>query len=261
MSDYETIEFSVDQNLAIITLNRPAQLNAINGKMKNELLNALRKVERAKSEVRALLITGTGRAFCSGADLAGGGPGEIDAGADLIDTYHPVLTELSSLQIPIISAVNGVAAGAGMSIAISADIVLAAKSAYFLQAFVNIGLTPDAGSTFHLPRLIGDARARAMMMLGEKIPADTAKDWGMIYDVCDDEALKETAGTIALKLANGPTLAHAGIKKLLSVSDKNGYSDQLHAEALVQRMASRSSDCVEGVTAFLQKREADFKGY
>ncbi|MFC4347717.1 enoyl-CoA hydratase-related protein [Kordiimonas lipolytica] len=260
MPTYETIDFSIENGLATITFNRPKQLNALSAKLKAEFLTALRSLNREDSEARALLITGAGRGFCSGADLAEGGNENRDMGASLTDSYHPFLTELANLKIPVISAVNGVAAGAGMSIAISADIVIASKSAYFLQAFVNIGLVPDAGSTFILPRLVGLSRARAMMMLGEPIPADTALDWGLVYDVVDDDKLLDTAKAKAMKLANGPTVALGSIRQLLAQSLTNDYPGQLAAEANAQRVAGRTEDCIEGVMAFIEKREAAFKG-
>ncbi len=262
MSDYSSIKFSQTGSLATITLNRPDRLNALNDEMKSELLDAIRRLAQPQSDVRALLISGEGKGFCAGADLAEGSlsTGASDPGANLMQTYHPLLLELSELQIPIISAVNGVAAGAGMSIAISADIVVASRSSYFLQAFVNIGLVPDAGSTYILPRLVGNAKAKAMMMLGEKISAEMALDWGMIYDVVDDDKLIATATAIAQKLAKGPTSALNNIKQLLKQSAHNGYAEQLQAEAMTQRQAGRTSDCVEGVTAFIQKREANFTG-
>ncbi len=261
MADFKELTLHLDKGLATITLNRPERLNALNAALKAELLTAVRQIAGKHSGVRCLLITGSGRGFCAGADLAEGGAlSGNDMGASLIDTYHPLLQELAELPMPIVSAVNGVAAGAGMSLAIAADIVIAAKSAYFLQAFVNIGLVPDAGSTFILPRLIGDARARAMMMLGEKIPAETALDWGMIYDVVEDSALMETANTLAMKLANGPTLALSNIRKLMASSSTNSFSEQLQAEAMAQRAVGQTHDCVEGVTAFVQKRRANFSG-
>ena len=262
MSDYENILFDVTDGLATITLNRPDRLNALSSGMKADVLDAVRKIALPDSGVRALLITGSGRGFCAGADLAEGGlgAGTADPGANLMETYHPLLLELSELNIPVISAVNGVAAGAGMSIAISADIVIASTSAYFLQAFVNIGLVPDAGSTYILPRLVGNAKAKAMMMLGEKIPAETALEWGMIYNVVEEEKLLETATGLAQKLASGPTQALNGIKQLIKNSMNNSYAEQLQAEAMTQRAAGRTADCVEGVTAFLQKRDANFTG-
>lgn len=260
MPTFETIDFSITDGLATITFNRPDRLNALSAKLKSEFLQALRSLNREDSEARALLITGAGRGFCAGADLAEGGNEDRDMGASLTDTYHPFLTELANLKIPVVSAVNGVAAGAGMSIAISADIVIASKSAYFLQAFVNIGLVPDAGSTFLLPRLVGLNRARAMMMLGEKVPADTALDWGLVYDVVEDDQLMDKAKAIATKLAKGPTVALGSIRQLMAQSLTNDYQGQLAAEATAQRSAGRTEDCVEGVMAFIQKREAAFKG-
>lgn len=261
MSDFETLILDIEDGLAIVRLNRPERLNALSIQLKKDLLAAIRHVAKPESGVRALLITGEGRAFCSGADLAEGGmSADRDMGANLIETYHPILLELAALDMPVISAVNGVAAGAGMSIAISADIVLAARSAYFLQAFVNIGLVPDAGSTYILPRLVGSARARAMMMLGERLPAEKALEWGLVYDVVEDDKLVETALTLGKRLAGGPTMALSGIRKLLSESDNNSYSEQLTAEAIAQRKAGRSEDCIEGVMAFIEKREARFKG-
>lgn len=261
MPDFDTLTLDINDGLATLIFNRPDRLNALNGQLKADFLAALRYIANAKNGARALLISGAGRGFCAGADLAESGMSEDrDLGASLIDTYHPFLTELANLKMPVISAVNGVAAGAGMSIAISADIVIASKSAYFLQAFVNIGLVPDAGSTFILPRLIGVARARAMMMLGEKLPADKALEWGLVYDVVDDDALMETAGAMARKLASGPTVALSGIRQLAAASMTNDYQAQLALEASTQRIAGRSQDCIEGVMAFLQKRPANFTG-
>lgn len=261
MADFETLILDIEDGLATIRLNRPERLNALSNQLKAELLQAIRQIAKPDSSVRALLITGEGRAFCSGADLAEGGMStDRDMGANLIATYHPILLELAALDMPVISAVNGVAAGAGMSIAISADIVLAARSAYFLQAFVNIGLVPDAGSTFILPRLVGTARARAMMMLGERLPAEKALEWGLVYDVVDDDKLAGTAKALAQKLAKGPTVALSSIRKLMAASHDNSYSEQLTMEAMEQRKTGRTSDCVEGVMAFIQKRNANFTG-
>ena len=262
MDNYENIRFSIEDGLATITLNRPQSLNALSSGLKTDLLDAVRETAKPDSGARALLITGEGRAFCAGADLAEGGlsKADRDLGKSLIDDYHPILLEIADLNMPVISAVNGVAAGAGMSIAISADIVVAARSAYFLQAFVNIGLVPDAGSTFLLPRLVGVARARAMMMLGERIPAETALDWGLIYEVVDDDQLVDHAKALGAKLAKGPTQALNGIRQLVSQSLKNNYAEQLQAEAKTQRLMGSTSDSAEGVMAFIQKREAKFQG-
>lgn len=262
MSDYENILFSVEDGLATITLNRPNSLNALSSGLKADLLHALRRLNKPHTEARALLITGAGRAFCAGADLTEGGMGgtERDLGKSLMDDYHPILLELANLEIPVLSAVNGVAAGAGMSIAISADIVIAAHSAYFLQAFVNIGLVPDAGSTYLLPRLVGTARARAMMMLGERIPSDQALEWGLIYEVVDDDMIELRARELGKRLASGPTRALNGIRQLVTKSLKNNYAEQLQEEALMQRQMGSTQDATEGVMAFIQKRDAKFEG-
>lgn len=262
MADYKEILFTNEDGLATITLNRPDTLNALSSGMKDELLHAIRFVGKAHSGVRALVLTGAGRAFCAGADLSENSmPGQgLDLGKSLIDDYHPVLLELAALDIPVLAAVNGVAAGAGMSIAISADIVIASHAAYFLQAFVNIGLTPDAGSTYMLPRLIGASRARSMMMLGEKVSAETALDWGLIYEIVDDDMIEIRAQSLGKKLATGPTKALGGIRKLVAQSLKNNYAEQLQAEAMMQREMGHSKDAAEGVIAFLQKRPAEFKG-
>ncbi len=262
MAGYDNILFTIDDGLATITLNQPDKLNALSAGMLKDMLDAIREVSMPSNGVRALMITGAGRAFCSGADLAVDAFGDEnrDLGEGLIHGYHPVLLEMSALNVPVISIVNGVAAGAGMSVALSADIVVAAKSAYFLQAFVNIGLVPDAGSTYILPRLIGTARARALMMLGERLPAETAQEWGLIFEAVDDDKLESRGSELATKLAKGPTKALGGIRHLVAQSLTNGYAEQLHQESQTQRDAGRSDDCVEGVMAFLQKRPANFQG-
>lgn len=262
MANYSTILFAQEDGLATITLNQPDTLNALSEELKTDFLKAVREIAKPSSDARALMITATGRAFSVGAALnnASFSDPDRDLGGNLIETYHPILLEMAALKIPVISVVNGIAAGAGMSIALSADIVIAAKSAYFLQAFVNIGLVPDAGSTYLLPRLVGDARARAMMMLGERLPAETAQEWGLILEAIDDDKLIERGNELALKLAKGPTKALGSIRQLAQQSLKNGYAEQLQLEAMMQRDAGRSDDCVEGVIAFLQKRSADFQG-
>jgi len=262
MINFDTLLLDISDGLATITLNRPDKLNALNNKLKQELVAAIRYVATAKNGARCLLMTGAGKAFCAGADLSENASPDAgwDAGASLIDTYHPILLELASLKMPIVSAVNGAAAGAGMSLAITADIVIAADTAYFLQAFINIGLIPDAGSTYILPRLIGESRARAMMMLGEKVSAQKAHDWGMVYSVVPEDHLSKTARTLAEKLSKGPTSALSNIRQLMATSSTNSFSAQLQAEAMAQRAACQTSDCVEGVTAFLEKRHAIFSG-
>ena len=266
----KSITLEITDGVALLTLNRPDRLNAFTPEMLAEIEAVLDEISLPGSGVRCLLITGAGRAFCSGADLAssaafsassgnGSTPG-AKVGEMLREVYHPLFEKLRALEMPVVSAVNGVAAGAGMSLAIAADIVIAARSAYFLQAFINIGLLPDSGSTYMLPRLLGKARATAAMMLGEKLPAETAAEWGLIYQVTDDDALMDTAVTLAKRLANGPTLALAALRGAIAQSEGNDFSTQLEVEAVLQSRLADSADCVEGISAFLAKRPAEFKG-
>ena len=262
---YEHILFAQADGVATLTINRPAQLNALHLGVISEMIDAVDRV-RDEGTARVLVLTGTGRAFCSGADLAGGGAtggggsGPVDAGKGLETHFNPLLERLFALPVPVITAINGVAAGAGCSYALAGDIVVAAKSAYFLQAFVNIGLVPDVGSTWMLPRLVGKARAQAMMMLGEKIPAETAAEWGMIYKTVDDADLAPTVAAIAQKMANGPTLSYRLIRQGIRDSLDKTLTEALMVERRNQLAAGRSADFAEGVTAFLQKRPAAFKG-
>lgn len=267
---YQTINLEITDGVAILTLNRPDKLNAFTPEMLGEIGAALDEISAPDCPARCLLITGAGRAFCSGADLAsssafsgglekGATPGD-EVGKMLRQVYHPLFEALRALEMPVVSAVNGVAAGAGMSLAIAADIVIAARSAYFLQAFINIGLLPDSGSTYMLPRLMGKARATAAMMLGEKLPAETAAEWGLIYQVSDDDALMETAVTLAKRLASGPTLALAALRSAIGKSEGNDFTAQLEVEAALQSRLANSSDCLEGIGAFLAKRPAAFTG-
>ena len=264
---YEHIIFTETDGVATLTINRPERMNALHVGVIAEMIDAVDKV-RDQGTARVLMMTGTGRAFCSGADLAGGGAGggearqsgPVDAGKVLETHFNPLLERLFALPVPFVTAVNGAAAGAGCSFALAGDIVVAARSAYFLQAFVNIGLVPDVGSTWLLPRLAGKARAQAMMMLGERIPAETAADWGMIYKVVDDAELMETAGAIAAKLAKGPTRALTLIRHGLRESLDKSLTEALMVERRNQLQAGRTADFAEGVTAFLQKRPAQFTG-
>ena len=264
---YEHIIFTETDGVATLTINRPERMNALHVGVIAEMIDAVDKV-RDQGTARVLMMTGTGRAFCSGADLAGGGAGggearqsgPVDAGKVLETHFNPLLERLFALPVPFVTAVNGAAAGAGCSFALAGDIVVAARSAYFLQAFVNIGLVPDVGSTWLLPRLAGKARAQAMMMLGERIPAETAADWGMIYKVVDDAELMETAGAIAAKLAKGPTRALTLIRHGLRESLDKSLTEALMVERRNQHQAGRTADFAEGVTAFLQKRPAQFTG-
>lgn len=261
---YEHVLFDETDGIAVLTLNRPERMNALHTGVIAELIDAVDRV-RDEATARVLLMTGTGRAFCSGADLAGGGitggsSGPIDAGKALETHFNPLLERLFALPVPFITAVNGPAAGAGCSYALAGDIVLAARSAYFLQAFVNIGLVPDVGSTWLLPRLAGRARAQAMMMLGERIGSETALDWGMIYKVVDDADLMTEARALAARLAAGPTTAYTLIRQGIRDCLDKPLTEALMTERRNQRHAGRSADFAEGVTAFLQKRPAAFTG-
>jgi 2-(1,2-epoxy-1,2-dihydrophenyl)acetyl-CoA isomerase len=248
------------QAIATITLNRPDVLNALD----DTLIRALRDaVERAAGDdtVRAVLLTGAGRAFSSGADLASVPPSpSLDLGQLLRERYHPVILAMRSMPKPIVCAVNGPAAGAGMSIALAGDIVLAARSAYFVQAFSKIGLVPDAGSTWFLPRYAGDVRARAMALLAERIDAPTAERFGLVWQVLDDEQLLPQARQLAARLAAQPTRACALIKQALNDSFGRDLPAQLELEATLQTQAGRTEDFAEGVAAFLQRRAPAFKG-
>ena len=253
--------YRVEAGVATITLNRPDVLNALNAELMLELRAALER-SRDDANVRAIVVTGAGRAFCAGADLAsvGSGSGPRDPGATLRERYHPVILAMRQMPKPIVSAVNGVAAGAGMSIALAGDIVLASESASFLQAFSKIGLIPDAGSTWFLPRLAGDLRARALAILADRIPADEALRYGIVWKVLPDADLQDEARMLAERLAGMPTRAYALIKQALDASSTNGLADQLELEARLQSEAGRTEDAAEGVLAFLQKRPPNFKG-
>jgi 2-(1,2-epoxy-1,2-dihydrophenyl)acetyl-CoA isomerase len=244
--------------VATITLARPQTLNALTGAMVDEIRTAVE--EAGASGARCLLVTGEGRGFSSGADLASGGGLPDDAGAALEKHFNPLIEALAALPIPLVAAVNGPAAGAGCSLALAADIVIAARSAYFLQAFVNIGLIPDAGATWLLPRLAGRARAMEMMMLGERIPAEQALEWGMIARVVDDEHLASESVALATRLAQGPTAALGLIRKLAREAGHLPLTEALAAERTAQREAGRTADFQGAVMAFLQKRPPRFEG-
>lgn len=263
MAEYDTIKLAIADTVATITLNRPERLNAAPIEMADEIVAALD--EALAQGARAIVMTGEGRAFCSGADLAGGrdrsqGLGGDAAKASLDGHYNPMMKKLADLPVPLVTAVNGPAAGVGCSIALAGDFVLAGKSAYFLQAFVNIGLVPDGGATWMLPRLIGKARAFEMMMLGEKIPADKAADWGLIYKTVEDDALIAEATALAKRLAKGPTLALGLMRRTAAENLDRGYHDALDAEANAQREAGNSDDAKIGAMAFLTKQKAAFTG-
>jgi len=259
---YQTILYETRDQVATITLNRPERLNAISRQLIEEFGQAIATAE-ADAGVRCVLLTGAGRGFCAGADLADPSRGDTatrDAGAALDKYYNPTIRRMRAMAKPIVAAVNGVAAGAGMSLALASDIAIAGKSASFLQAFARIGLLPDAGSTWLLPRLVGEQRARALAMLAPQISAEQALAWGMIWQVVEDANLMDEARTLATKLASGPTLSLARIKQALMASNGNTLSQQLDLERDLQRELGRSADFAEGVAAFLQKRPAKFQG-
>jgi 2-(1,2-epoxy-1,2-dihydrophenyl)acetyl-CoA isomerase len=259
---HATLDF--DGHVAILTLDHPEVMNAVSVDMLGGLVDALDEIAERKAEVRCLVITGAGRAFCTGANLQGrnndvtkksGG-----AGATLETAFHPFLRRLRGLHCPIVTAVNGPAAGAGMSFALMGDLILCARSSYFLQAFRRIGLVPDCGSTWLLPRLIGKARSVELSLLGERLPAEKALEWGLINRVYDDAALMEETMKLARELANGPTVALSLIRKLYWDSTENSFEDQINLEVQSQRLAGATSDFKEGVSAFLEKRPANFTG-
>ncbi|TWT14950.1 2-(1,2-epoxy-1,2-dihydrophenyl)acetyl-CoA isomerase PaaG [Reyranella sp. CPCC 100927] len=258
---YSTIKLDISDRLATITLNQPDKLNAVSRQMAGELKDCWQSLA-GNGSVRAVLLTGAGRGFCAGADLSDPDRAQgamADSGAALEKLFNPMIRTMRALPQPIIAAVNGVAAGVGMSFVLASDIAIAGRSASFLQAFARIGLVPDGGSTWFLPRLIGDARARAMAMLAQQIPAEKAQAWGLIWDVVDDAALMDSAAALARRLADGP-LALASIKTALNAAHGNDLSAQLDLERDLQRELGRSEDFKEGVAAFLAKRPAQFKG-
>jgi 2-(1,2-epoxy-1,2-dihydrophenyl)acetyl-CoA isomerase len=238
-----------------ITLNRPDRLNALTAEMGTTLAAALSEAE-ADPECRAILLTGAGRGFCAGQDL-------VEVGADikgLLDGYNAVIRKLRALEMPVVCAVNGVAAGAGANLALACDIVLAAKSASFVQAFARIGLIPDVGGTWFLPRLVGAARARALAMLAEPLPAERAEAWGLIWQAIDDDTLMDAAQALAARLAQGPTVGLALMKRALDAAGSNTLDQQLDLERDLQGEAARTPDYAEGVRAFLERRPAKFTG-
>lgn len=256
---YEQIRLEIGaDHVATLTLDRPESLNALTSTMLDEIRAAVESLP--ESGARAVLLTGAGRGFSSGADLASGGGLPEDVGAALEAHFNPLVEALFACPLPVVAAVNGPAAGAGCSIALAADIVIAARSAYFLQAFVNIGLIPDAGATWLLPRLAGRARAMEMMMLGERIPASQAADWGLISRVVDDEALADEAAALAARLAAGPTVAYGLLRRLARDAEQLPLTDALAAERVAQREAGHSEDFKRAVFAFLSKEKPRFEG-
>jgi 2-(1,2-epoxy-1,2-dihydrophenyl)acetyl-CoA isomerase len=263
VASHETVDVTRDGSAARILLNRPEALNAWNEQFGRDLLDAVSTVGDDEA-VRAVLITGAGRGFSSGADLkeqrGSDDGGQPDLSARLKEIYHPIITGLREMPKPVVAAVNGPAVGIGCSLALACDLIVAAESAYFLLAFVNIGLVPDGGSTAFLPARIGYARSAEVAMLGERVPAPQALDWGLVNQVVADDELEATAGALLERLANGPTLSYAGAKRLLN---RRAYADlagQLEAEADAQKEQGHSKDFIEGVMAFVEKRPPAFTG-
>ncbi|QPF86855.1 enoyl-CoA hydratase/isomerase [Bradyrhizobium genosp. L] len=261
---FKHVTLDFDGSVAILKLDHQEVMNAVSMDMLGGLAEALDAIEDKRDEVRCLVLTGAGRAFCTGANLQGRNaqakPGRSNAGAALETGFHPFLRRLRKLHCPIVTAVNGPAAGAGMSFALMGDMILCARSSYFLQAFRRIGLVPDCGSTWLLPRLIGKARSVELSLLGEKLPAEKALEWGLVNRVYDDGVLMEEAMKLAHDLASGPTVALSLIRTLYWDSPENSFEEQLNLEFESQRTAGSTEDFKEGVGAFLEKRPAKFKG-
>jgi 2-(1,2-epoxy-1,2-dihydrophenyl)acetyl-CoA isomerase len=260
MAEFHHILAERRGDVLVVTLNRPDRLNAAPPAMFDELRAAIGALDGA----RAVLIAGAGRAFCSGADVgnvaqAAGDPGEATFEA-LSNHYNPVLLAIAELPVPVVSAVRGPAAGIGCSLALAADFCVASDTAYFLQAFVNIGLVPDGGASWMLPRLIGRARATEMMMLGERVSAAKAHDWGMVYRVVADDQLDAQAAMLAERLAGGPTRAYGAIRRQLRRGYESDYAAAMALEADHQRAMRRTADAAEGGRAFLEKRAPRFEG-
>ncbi len=264
---FDTILFDVTDGVAKLVLNRPDKLNSFTRQMHEEIRSCMKTVEKDDS-IRCLLITGSGRGFCAGQDLndrdvsadtGSSNPGP-DLGESLEKNYNPLLRRIKALEKPVICAVNGVAAGAGANIALACDIVLAARSASFIQSFSKIGLVPDSGGTWSLPRTVGHARAMALSLLAEKVPAEQAEEWGMIWKCIDDEELLPEAEKMAAFLATQPTKGLGYIKRAIHASSSNTFDQQLDVERDLQRLAGRTQDYREGVSAFINKQKPKFVG-
>jgi 2-(1,2-epoxy-1,2-dihydrophenyl)acetyl-CoA isomerase len=256
---YRTIDFNIADSIARLTLNRPDRLNSFTVEMHEEVADALNRLESA----RTLVITGAGRGFCAGQDLndRAVAPGEsVDLGESVEQRYNPLIRRLTSLPMPVIARVNGVAAGAGANIALACDIVIAAKSAKFIQSFAAIGLIPDSGGTWVLPRLVGQARAMGLALTGEALTAEQAESWGMIWKAVDDERLDAEVDALAARFASGPTRGLAAIKKMIRESWGQDLDTELDRQRDAMRELGYSDDYREGVAAFMEKRKPEFKG-
>lgn len=261
--DYQNIIAEEKNGVGYLTFNRPKALNSFNVDMHREVAEVLNQWTK-NPEVRCVVISGEGRGFCAGQDL---GDRVVDPNAEAPDLgysietyYNPLIKTIVNMPKPVICAVNGVAAGAGANIALACDLVIAAKSANFVQAFCRLGLVPDSAGTWFLPRAVGHARAMGLTLLGDKLPAETAKEWGMIWDVVEDAELKTKVTELAERLAKQPTFGLSLIKKAIHQSSNNTFDEQMQLERDLQRIAGRSEDYREGVQAFMNKREPNFKG-
>ena len=256
--DYKAITLEITNNIATVTLSRPEVMNALNTQMRAEITHAVRAAE---AEARVIVLTGQGRAFCSGQDLGdGGNAANLDLERTLRDEYVPMLKAIVDCRVPTISAVNGPAAGAGANLALAADVVIASEDAYFVQAFTRIGLIPDAGGTWMLPRQMGTARAMGASLFADKISGRQAADWGMIYEAIPASRFAAHWQDRAAYLAKGPTAAYRHLKSALRASYDNTLEDQLLVEARLQGKCGQTRDFQEGVVAFLEKRPAAYEG-
>jgi 2-(1,2-epoxy-1,2-dihydrophenyl)acetyl-CoA isomerase len=256
--DYQAINLVIRNSVAVITLNRPDMMNALNTQMRAEITHAMKAAEK---DARVVVLTGAGKAFCSGQDLGdGGSAASLDLERTLRDEYVPMLKAIFDCRVPTISAVNGPAAGAGANLALAADVVIASEDAYFIQAFTRIGLIPDAGGTYWLPRQMGAAKAMGAALFADKISAQQAEEWGMIYETAPAATFLEHVQGRAAHLAQGPTVAYRQLKKAIRGSFENSLDEQLALEAKLQGRCGKTRDFQEGVVAFLEKRKAVYEG-
>jgi len=256
--NYKTLDVSLEDDIGCVTLNRPEVMNALNTQMRAEITSSVTELGK---EARVVVITGTGHAFCSGQDLGDrSNAANIDMERTLRDEYEPMLHAIIDCPVPTITALNGAAAGAGANLALAADVVIGAHSAYLMQAFTRIGLMPDAGGTFVMPRAIGMAKSMGASLFAEKISAEQADKWGLIWEAVPDEEFEQTWKARAAHLAQGPTVAYQNIKQALRASLESSLDEQLSLEAKLQKSCGRTRDFSEGVTAFMQKRPAKFEG-
>jgi 2-(1,2-epoxy-1,2-dihydrophenyl)acetyl-CoA isomerase len=256
---FEDLSFEIEDGVAVITLNRPDKLNSFNNSMGSNLQTALDHCME-NSKVRCVLLTGAGRGFCAGQDLEEAVSGVAEIEEHVENKYNPLVRKIRAIEKPVIAAVNGVAAGAGANLAFCCDIIVATESAKFIQSFINIGLVPDTGGTYFLPRLVGLHKASVMMMLGEKVSAEEAKDLGLVYKIFPDGELLNGAMELAKRMAQMPTRGIGLTKKALNYSLRNTMNEQLAVERDFQGEAGRTADNAEGINAFLEKRKPVFKG-